>query len=175
MVPALTVVWMGRGCCVHTHFFSAVSPPFGCTRRYLASSVVLGLWCCPRAFSGCTVSSLRAPLRGAQALGPRAPVAAVQGLRSSQALEHGHRRCSVINIQPVKMDSCNTGGSVCIKTSSQRLHSLLPHLLHAVCTCLVAQSRLTLKHHRLTEVFRPCPLNSNLHFTHTWCSPHFFP
>ena len=59
MVPALPVVWMGRGCRVHTHFFSAVSPPFGCTRCYLASSVFLGLWCCPRAFSGCTVSSLR--------------------------------------------------------------------------------------------------------------------
>ena len=44
--------WWGGGCRVHTHFFSAVSPPFGCTRRYLASSVVLGLWCCPRAFSG---------------------------------------------------------------------------------------------------------------------------
>lgn len=38
-----------------------------------------------------------APLRGAQALGTRAPVAAAQGLRScsSQALECGRWRCSV--------------------------------------------------------------------------------
>ena len=63
MVSALTMSGWGEGCHIHTNlFFKSIFLFFGIYMllfMYLCLLVVLGLRCCPRAFSGCTVPSLR--------------------------------------------------------------------------------------------------------------------